>query len=387
VLVTRPRTVLDDLDQDPYPVYDRLRAHDPVYRIPELNQWLVTRWPDVHAVLADGDRFSSDIPGAPLSRFCAGPPLLHREGPDHRTVRAAFEHDYDPHRVADHVDAVVRPHAQRRAEQLRPAGSAELIGEFFQPVMMRSHAELIGLGGIGVERLRRWGAGLIDGLTNTGADPARAALIAMADMEEALRAALVRVRAEPDDSVLAHLAAGRPDRDVLPVVKQFAQGQFQSAWLAGWTLLALWDHPDQLAEIRTSRWLLGAAVYEALRWSPPVGAVTRRTTGPVTLHGVDLPAGSVLAVSVASANRDESVFPAAGRFDPHRTVRTNLGFGAGRHHCPAFAFVAATARTCLDVYLDQFPNARPAPDWQARPHGWKLRQPGPITVDWTDRRM
>jgi cytochrome P450 len=76
------------------------------------------------------------------------------------------------------------------------------------------------------------------------------------------------------------------------------------------------------------------------------------------------------------------VFPNADDFDVHRTVRTHLGLGTGPHHCPAFAFVPAIARTALDVLFDQIPDLKPAPGWKATPHGWKLRLPGPINVTW-----
>jgi cytochrome P450 len=90
----------------------------------------------------------------------------------------------------------------------------------------------------------------------------------------------------------------------------------------------------------------------------------------------------MLAVAIASANRDSAVFIEPDVFDVHRPVRTHLGFGTGPHRCPAFPFVTAIARTALDVLFDRMPDLRPAPGWQARPHGWKLRLPGPIDVVW-----
>jgi cytochrome P450 len=384
-------TIIDELGTDPHPIYARLRREAPVSWLPELRQWLVTSWHDVNEVLADGDRFTSDIPGSPMLRFCDGPSLLAREGEDHRGIREAVVHDYAPHRVNDYVDTIVRPHAEKLADELVPAGRAELVSEYFEPVTMLSHAELMGIGPQDVARLRRWGAGLVNGLTNIEGDPAKTAeaVAAMADLDGVLRPAVERLRTQPDGSVISHLlhsnrAAGdaRADADVLPVLKQFAQGQFQSGWLAGWTVLALLDHAEQLGQVRDNRWLTGAAVYEGLRWGTPIGAVTRRTTQPVVLSGEHIPEGAMLTVCVASANRDATVFPDADEFDIHRTVRTNLGFGAGRHHCPAFAFVTAMARTSLDVYFDRFPNAQPVPGWTAAPHGWKLRLPGSIHMTW-----
>ena len=249
-----------------------------------------------------------------------------------------------------------------------------------------THAELLGLGVTDTARLSRWGHALVAALTNFAGEQNRETEVAaaMADLDEVLVPAVARVRAAPDHSLLSYLVHAhreRADEDVLPVVRQFAQAQLQSAWVGAWTMAALLRHPEQLAEVRERRWLVGAAVNEALRWSSPVANVTRRTTRAVSLGGVRIPAGAPLSVCVASANRDETIFPDPDRFDVHRDVRTNLGFGTGPHECPAFPYVMATARTAVDVLLDALPAVRRVGD--AAPHGWKLRLPGPLYVEWS----
>jgi cytochrome P450 len=161
----------------------------------------------------------------------------------------------------------------------------------------------------------------------------------------------------------------------------------EPGWLAAWTLAALWANPPQLFAVRRDRRLLGPAVYEALRWAGPVGAVTRRTTRPVSLGGRKIPGSARLAVVLASANRDPSAFPDPDRYDVGREVRTNLGFGAGPRHCPAHSLVTSVARTALDVLLDRMPDVRPAPGWHPAPHGWKIRLPGPLDAVWDAGRQ
>ncbi|MFL6119629.1 cytochrome P450, partial [Actinophytocola sp.] len=250
-------------------------------------------------------------------------------------------------------------------------------------------ATLFGIGA-DARTLRRWGHVLTEVANDFGRDPVlvEAAAAVLAE-DTAVTAAVHRLRAEPDGSVISHLlhanrppGKARPDADVVPVLKHLALSVLEPGWLAGWTLVALWSAPDQLAAVRADRSLLGAAVYEALRWSAPVGVLGRRTTRAVTLAGRELPADSMLAVAIASANRDEAVFTGPDRFDLHRDVRTHLGFGVGPHHCPAHPLVTALARTALDVLLDRLPDLAPAPGWQARPHGWKLRLPGPLDAVW-----
>jgi cytochrome P450 len=359
--------------------------------LPEVNQWLVTRWDDVQRVLTDPVTFTTDIPDAPVVRLCGGPPLMNLNGPAHQDLRQAIEPDYAPHRVNDHADAIVRPWAEKILSGLAPDGQAELVSAYFEPVATLSHAQLSGVDNADADRLRWWGIALIDALTNFSRDPEKETAVAdaMADLDDVLTRALARVRAAPDRSVLSHAVHAhrptgqpRPESDLLPVLKQLAQAQLQAGWVGAWTLSALLADREVLAEVSDHRWLVGAAVNEALRWTPPLGDVTRRTTRAVALGGADVPAGATLSVSVASANRDERVFDDPDRFDVHRDVRTNLGFGAGPHGCPAFPFVMAVARTSVDVLLDRLPGLRPAPGWRPAPHGWKLRLPGPLNVVW-----
>ncbi|HEY0804461.1 MAG TPA: cytochrome P450, partial [Pseudonocardiaceae bacterium] len=364
-----------DLDGDPYPVYRRLRAEQPVCWLPELKQWLITRWSDVATVLREPDVYTTDLPGSLMIQLVGGAPLGAREGRDHQEIRESIAHDYDPHRINDFVDTIARPHAERLMTTLLPAGRADLLVDYFEPAALLAHAELLGIGDTDVARLRRWGVDLVRALTNFQGDQTIRAdgQAAMADFGDVLGPVVTRLRAQPDDSLISHLLrTGRTDADLIPVVKQLAQSQLQAGWLGTWALRMLLGHPDQLARVRADRWLVGAAVYEALRWSSPVGVLTRRTTRPVVLSGQEIPANAVLAVSVASANRDETVFAEPDEFDVHRTVRTNLGFGTGEHHCPAFAFVPAIARTSLDVLLDHVSDLRPEPGSRPAPHGWKL---------------
>ncbi|WP_433260818.1 cytochrome P450 [Actinosynnema sp. CS-041913] len=378
-----------ELESDPYPAYARLRRGEPVSWAPEVRQWLVTGWHDVHTVLTDTERFTTEQPASPMHGLCGGAPMLFREGKSHQDVREAFRHDYDAHRVTDYVDTVARPVAHRVADEVFPAGCAELAADYFEPVTAIAVATHLGVDLEVADTLRRWGRVLTEVANNFGRDPAvdAGAAEVMAD-DTGLTAVVRRLREQPDGSVISHLlhanrrGGPRPDADVLPVLKHLALSVVEPGWLAGWTLVALWSAPDQLAAVRADRSLLGAAVYEALRWSAPVGVLGRRTTRAVTLGGREIPAGDMVAAAIASANRDEAEFTDPDRFDLRRDVRRHLGFGVGPHDCPAYPLVTAAARTALDVLLERMPAVRPAPGWSAAPHGWKLRLPGPLDAVW-----
>ncbi len=352
-------TSLAELDADPYPIYARLRDEEPVAWVPDAGLWFVTRWHDVLTVLSDPARFTGE----------------------HADIHDVFRRAYEPGLDAEEIETIARPVARKAADDVFTAGHADLTAKYFEPVAAVAEATLLGIGVGGADTLRRWGNTLAQVINNAGRDPSvdNAAIAAMA--EDADVAVVVdRLRNRPDSSVVARLV--QEDTDVLALLKHVAMSVIEPGWLAAWTLAALWADPPQLFAVRGDRTLLGPAVYEALRWASPLGAVTRRTTRPVSLGGRKIPGSARLAVVLASANRDPSTFPDGDRFDVHRPIRTHLGFGAGSHHCPAHALVTVVARTALDVLLDRMPDVRPAPGWRAAPYGWKLRLPGPLEAVW-----
>jgi cytochrome P450 len=74
---------------------------------------------------------------------------------------------------------------------------------------------------------------------------------------------------------------------------------------------------------------------EVVRLEGPVQAMLRETSEDVTLHGVDIPAGSIVSLRFGAANRDERYYKSrAAEVDLHREKpRSHLGYGGGVHVC------------------------------------------------------
>ena len=92
-------------------------------------------------------------------------------------------------------------------------------------------------------------------------------------------------------------------------------------------LLALLQHPDQLAELRADRSLIPGAVEEILRWANPLHYFRRTANRDTQLAGVDIAEGQKVAMIYTSANRDATVFRDPHRFDIHRDPNPHLSFG------------------------------------------------------------
>ena len=96
------------------------------------------------------------------------------------------------------------------------------------------------------------------------------------------------------------------------------------------------------------------AADEFIRWTTPVRHFLRYAIEPVTIRGVDIPAGGRLLLSYPSANRDEDVFADPARFDVTRPDADKLlSFGVGTHFCLGAQFARREIRTFLARLVDQ----------------------------------
>jgi len=99
-------------------------------------------------------------------------------------------------------------------------------------------------------------------------------------------------------------------------------------------MLALLEHPDQLALLQRNPALLDKCADEIVRWVSPVKHFMRTAHADTEIAGIPIAANDWVLLSYQSANRDESVFDDPFRFDLQRAdADLSLGFGFGRHYC------------------------------------------------------
>jgi cytochrome P450 len=99
-------------------------------------------------------------------------------------------------------------------------------------------------------------------------------------------------------------------------------------------LVALLEHPDQLALLQERPELIDGAADELIRYVSPVKHFLRNCQAPFTLRDVTFEPGELVYLSFASANRDDGVFADPMRLDVQRAnAASHLAFGFGRHFC------------------------------------------------------
>ncbi|MEI7715641.1 MAG: cytochrome P450 [Mycobacterium sp.] len=372
---------------DPYPYYEALRHQCPVTREQHHRVTMVTGWDEACAVLNDADTFSSCIsvsgpfPGFPVPvegltditelidehrdelPFSDQLPTL--DPPTHTNHRALLMRLLTPKRLKENEDAMWALADQVLDTFLAP-GEGELIKGFAGPFTLLVIADLMGVpeddrdrfvndvhrhagGGVGGTGEKSLAHSPLEFLYGTFSDYVRDR------------------RREPRDDVLTGLATATfPDGsvpdvgDVARVASNvFSAGQETTVRLLGAALQTLGERPDIQAQLREDRSLLPNFIEEALRIESPVKGDFRLNRVPVTVGGVDLPAGTTVMILQAAANRDPRRFDDPATFDlARKNARQHISFGRGIHSCPGAPLARAETRVALERLLDRTSDIR-----------------------------
>ncbi|MGZ4481121.1 MAG: cytochrome P450 [Gaiellales bacterium] len=381
---------VEDLERDPFPIYARLRAEAPVCHVPAVGLTMITRWDDVQHIATHPDLFTADVDSSPLRRTL-GENVLTVDGEAQRRIRATMDPSMRPRLVDSYAPDVVLPIAERHLAAVEAEGRAEVMAAYCEPVSVLALGQVMGLGGVDAETLRRWFGDLALGGSNFEQDPEkqRIADATSTEIDEVVTPVLDRLERNPDEgSVLSHMLhadapGGRLSQaEVLANLKLILLGGMQEPGHAlGIALWALLRHPDSLAEVRRRPELLRGAVEEALRWHSPVGTQTRQVTRTTTLAGVTLEQGTAIAAVLASANRDERHWDEPERFDIHRRG-AHAAFGLGAHHCAGAALARHEVRLPLQLLLGRLPRLRLDPAHEVELRGWEFRAPRSLYARW-----
>ena len=375
------------LVEDPYPYYEALRERCPVTREPHHGVTMVTGWDEACAVLNDADTFSSCIavtgpfPGfpAPVEGLTDITEVIeeHRgelpfndqlpslDPPTHTDHRALLMRLITPKRLAENEDAMWAL-ADRVLDTFLAAGEGDFIKGFAGPFTLLVIADLMGVPEDDrdqfVKNIHRNAGG---GVGGTGKES-----LAHSPLEFLYGTFSDYVRdrrREPRDDVLTGLATATfpdgsiPDvEDVARVASNvFSAGQETTVRLLGAALQTLGERPDIQAQLRADRSLIPNFIEEALRIESPVKGDFRLNRVPVTIGGVDLPAGTTVMIVQAAANRDPRRFDDPATFDPARkNARQHISFGRGIHSCPGAPLARTETRVALERLLDRTSDIR-----------------------------
>lgn len=378
---------------DPYPVYARLRQHDPVHwgladdaGLP--GRWYITRFEDVVAVLKDA-RFGREVekvlpPAAippvadedrPLHQMATGWMIL-RDPPTHTRLRGLVSNFYTPRRVAE-LRPQIESIAHRLIDKMLAVGPPlDLLAHYTMPLTVLMTAHILGLPPADYDQLMPWSRALAAAIDFNQEPGMRAASRrAVAEFTDYLADLVAARRRQPqDDLISALVATGKGAGEEISEAERFGSithllfvGNDPVMHELGLGVLTLLRHPDQLTLLRAHPGLITNAVDELLRYDSSVLATFRSVLADVELGGKQLRVGDPVAVMLAAANRDPACCPDPDRLDITRPVGQVATFGAGIHYCLGAPLARLEGQIGLQTLLQRLPNLALATDrlrWQ-----------------------
>jgi cytochrome P450 len=381
---------VEQLESDPYPIYEQLRAEQPVCFVESVGLWLVTRWDDVQFVDKNPALFTGETEPSTLNRTF-GKNLLGSEGAYHDRIRSIIYPWFRVGAIGDYPDAVITPIAVELVDGFADRGHCDLVSEFAEPLSARVLKRALGLSFVEEDTLRRWFVELATGAANFEGDPDKQQIAdaASAEVNETLAPVIERLEREPDDTLLSSMVHTEVDgerltrEEIQSNLKVMIVGGLQATTdLIALSLWAILSHPDQLELVRADPKLVDPAIEEAARWHSPVGTSTRQTTEDTELAGVPLERGALVAAVLASANRDERNWTEPDRYDVGRKEGSHLAFATGPHLCIGARLARYETRAAWRVLLDRLPGLRLDEERPIEISGWEFRSPHHLEVTW-----
>jgi cytochrome P450 PksS len=360
---------------NPYSFYARLRNESPVCRMTlptRESAWLISRYDDVVKVLKD-DRFVKNPANAltpeqirrqpwfrkmfkPLKRN-----MLDLDPPDHTRFRALVSKAFTP-RLIEQMRDRIQTLTNELLDAVQDRGGMDLIHDYALPLPTTIIAEMLGVPVRDRHRFHRWSNALLAAAASKWglmkAVPNGWALLRY------VRKIVRRRRADPQEDLISALIRADEAGDTLSEEELVAMlflllvaGHETTVNLIGNGVLALLEHPDQLARLRDDPALIRPAVEELLRYGNPVDMATERyTRDEVTIGGVTIPRGEMVFVLLASANRDERQFANPDVLDLGREPNKHVAFGLGTHFCLGAPLARLEGQIAINTLLRRFPD-------------------------------
>lgn len=373
--------------------------------------WLITRYHDVRQVLGDPRVTRADLhdvgtAGATADVAANPASLFNQDGPAHRRLRGTVQRAFTPRAIAGWQPWVAAA-VQQSVDRLVAAGPpADLVPAFARPVPFAVTTRLMGLDGDGPdhldeERLHRWTLALLAQGGEPGGEPGEEQGSeqgghgdTLAEFGAFMGELVARRRREPGDDLVSRLVlaadrdGGVPEESLVFLVAGLTASGNESVAgaLANALTYVLGERPEHWPRLTDPG--VAERTAEQLLHYIPLGddeATIRRTTAPIEVGDVTIPADSVVAVSLGSANRDPAVYPEGLDTDLGLPLPApTLAFSSGPHYCIGAWRVRLEMRESLHRLATALPGLRlttPVAElaWQL---GSTTRSPAGLPVDW-----
>ncbi len=351
--------------QDPYPFYDRARALGPLVVWRDYGLPVAATYDAVSAILRDR-RFGREVPAelapdipAHLAPFHAveAHSMLELEPPRHTRLRSLVLRAFTSRRIAALTPEVTT--LCHRLIDAFPDGPFDLLPAYATPIPVIIIARLLGVPEAMSGDLLRWSNAMVamyQARRTRAIEDAAAG--AAADFAAFMRDYVQQRRARPADDLITHLISAEEDGERLTTDELITTCILLLNAGHEATVHTIGNGVKTLVDAGATDPVTPETVEEILRFDPPLHMFTRYAYETTTVFGHTFKRGDQVACLLAAANRDPAVYPDPARFDPSRTGKPHLAFGAGIHFCVGAPLARLELRIALTTLFDRCPDLR-----------------------------
>ena len=387
------RALPADFYANPYPVYDLLRAQQPVRLMPD-GSYFLTRYADLVAVYRDAQNFSSDKKVEFGPKYKVGSPLFEHhttslvfnDPPLHSRVRKLIMGALN-RRSIDEMEPGLISLVDSLLDGIAATGHGDLIEDFAAAIPIEVIGNLLGVPHPDRTPLRGWSLAILGALEpNLSAEQEGAGNLAVTQFSSYLRNLIAERRKRPGDvqhDVLTRLIQGEGTGEALSESELLQNcifilnaGHETTTNLIGNALVALQEWPEQklqlVSKLKAQKFTseslaldLDLAVDEFLRFESSNQLGNRRALQACTLGNIDLPPGALITLCIGAANRDPAQFAHPNKLDLTRgdarlgaAANRHLAFGFGIHQCAGLSLARLEGRIAIGRFLQRFPDYR-----------------------------
>src|SRR5947209_2945152 len=361
---------------NPFPFYAQLRAEAPVFPVTLPTKqlaWLITRYDDVLNVLKD-ERFAKDPRNAltreQLKKLPWVPPMfkplehnmLDLDSQDHTRLRALVYKAFTP-RLIEQMRDQIQALTNELLDRAESKSSMDLIVDFALPLPLTMIGRILGVPAEDNHKFHRWSKTMISAGTSRNLFVLIPSIMSFMGY---LKKLIKERRTNPKDDLVTALVQAKDGSDQLSEDEILAMifilliaGHETTVNLIGSGSLALLEHPDQLAKLRSEPALIKTAIEELVRFVCPVEMATERyAREDITIAETPIPRGELVMAVIGSANRDANAFDHPDSLDITRKNNKHLAFGHGAHFCLGASLARLEGQIAISTLIQRMPNLR-----------------------------
>ncbi|MDG0977832.1 MAG: cytochrome P450 [Ilumatobacter sp.] len=319
------------------------------------------------------------------------PSILAAEGDAHTRLRRLVAKAFSP-RSADRLRPFMREVMNGLIDPVAPTGSADIVADITEPYPIPIICELLGAPKQDWQLFSRWAEDVLRIFNGTVLDELDIIKRARTELTEYTIQMIADRRNDPREDLLTDLIAAEEDGDtldteelVMMVNAVIIGGTDTTRNQLGCSVALFAEHPNQWKLLADDPELAPRAIEESMRHFGAIRGTGRFASEDIVYRDILFPAGTFVFPSMATGNRDESVFPNANSFDIRKEPAgsPHLTLGSGIHYCLGAWLARAELQEALPILARRMPDLALADGVKWKPPGTAIFGPDRLPVTFT----